>query len=193
MIKLNRPECPNPAALDNHTYNDAQNKSALRDAAYGKCMYCESKIDHIAHAHVEHIKPKAPDKYPELAYEWSNLGYACPVCNVNKGDKYDSATPYIDPYHENPSDHLIFCGSILWKKMGSERGQLTIKDINLNRVNLVEKRRRAIEKFDSVISLAYRTNNDSLKKDAIAALKKVALPENEFSLCLSTFLKLQSE
>ena len=72
MIRLVRPTCPHPAALQNGNYKHPRNKQALKDAAFDKCMYCESRISHIDFAHVEHIKPKAEDKYPQLAFAWNN-------------------------------------------------------------------------------------------------------------------------
>ena len=91
MIRLIRPECPNPAALDAKNYKDTVNKEALRESTSGKCMYCESKIGYSSYPHVEHIKPKK--KFPELEFSWNNLGFSCQVCNTNKGDKYDEAIP----------------------------------------------------------------------------------------------------
>ena len=81
MIALKRPKCPNPAALVKKKYDDPLNKEALRKSTSGKCMYCESKMEHISYAHVEHIKPKS--KFPELEFEWTNLGFSCQICNTN--------------------------------------------------------------------------------------------------------------
>ena len=46
-------------------YNHDQVKDALRVECYSKCMYCESKVEHISYLHIEHIKPKAKNKFPE--------------------------------------------------------------------------------------------------------------------------------
>lgn len=59
MIKLERPDCPYPAALEAGNYKHERNKLALKQASHDKCMYCECKISHIDFAHIEHIKPKA--------------------------------------------------------------------------------------------------------------------------------------
>ena len=84
-------------------------------------MYCESKITHIDFGDVEHIKPKSPSKFPELEFEWENLGIACGKCNLAKHDKYFVETPFIDPYLEEPSDHLAAVGTLLLHRGGSER------------------------------------------------------------------------
>jgi len=49
---------------------------------YGKvCMKCGS----TGEIHVDHIKPKS--KYPDLAYEFSNMQLLCKDCNYEKSNK----------------------------------------------------------------------------------------------------------
>ena len=108
MVALTRPECPNPAALAAGNYKDPVNKDALRKSASGKCMYCESKIEHNSHSHVEHIKPKAKDKFPELEFSWDNLGFSCQCCNTKKGNKYDKTTPFLIHITKTPKHILCF-------------------------------------------------------------------------------------
>lgn len=189
MIKLERPPCPHPDALKDNNYKHPKNKSALASASNDKCMYCESKISHIDFAHIEHIKPKATDKYPQLEFDWGNLGYACPKCNNNKSDDYHADTPYIDPYSDNPEDHLFFYGAVLFQRNGSERGEITIRDIGLNRAELLEKRMVRIAEIQKALNAAHRSRNPSLKRAAIDELQKEALPSNEYSVCISLFLK----
>ncbi|WP_037459689.1 HNH endonuclease [Shewanella sp. HN-41] len=189
MIKLTRPDCPNPRALEKGNYKHANNKEALRNAASGKCMYCESKISHVDHAHIEHIKPKAADKFPELEFVWSNLGYSCEICNGHKHDKYIADTPYIDPYAENPEAHIVFHGWVLFPKNGSERGELTITDLGLNRPELIEQRQERIEKFILAINACYRTNNETLRNAALKSLGQEALPDKEYSYAILCTLK----
>jgi len=40
------------------------------------CIYCESKIN-LENSHLEHIKPKAKDKYPQLTFTYKNLVVSC--------------------------------------------------------------------------------------------------------------------
>ncbi|EUJ36760.1 hypothetical protein PWEIH_11375 [Listeria weihenstephanensis FSL R9-0317] len=59
-----------------------------------KCCYCGTKVPlHVSHAHIEHFRPKTAvttltgkvkPGYYWLVAEWSNLLYACPLCNENK-------------------------------------------------------------------------------------------------------------
>ncbi|HKY21765.1 MAG TPA: hypothetical protein VJM31_11150 [Vicinamibacterales bacterium] len=62
-------------------------KPQLKRESGGKCVYCESKTDTVAHGDVEHFRPKSV--YWWLAYCYDNYVYACQICNqVFKGDKF---------------------------------------------------------------------------------------------------------
>ena len=189
MIALIRPECPNPAALTAGNYADPINKEALRKSTFGKCMYCEAKIEHIGFAHIEHIKPKK--KFPELEFVWDNLGFCCQRCNTNKGQKYDETIPLINPYSENPENHIAFLGFFAFPKKGSERGEYTIRKIELNRKDLIDRRKERIEGIDRMIKATFRTSNESLKNQAITELKKEAENDKEYSAAVKSVLMTQ--
>jgi len=62
-------------------------KPQLKVETGGKCAYCESPTDTVAHGDVEHFRPKS--KYWWLAYCYDNYVYACQICNqVHKGDEF---------------------------------------------------------------------------------------------------------
>lgn len=62
-------------------------KPQLKRETGGKCAYCESPTDTVAHGDVEHFRPKS--KYWWLAYCYDNYVYACQICNqVHKGDEF---------------------------------------------------------------------------------------------------------
>jgi len=124
MVKINRPTCPNPTSLSNGNYKHPTNKYALISASHGKCMYCESKVTHVYYGDVEHIQPKAI--FPHLEFVWENLGFVCAKCNGIKQDKYDTKIPFINPYTEEPSAHLLALGTLIRQKRGSEKGEITI-------------------------------------------------------------------
>ncbi len=188
MIRLNRPACPHPEALNNKNYKHPTNKEALKESAYDKCMYCESKISHIDFAHVEHIKPKADDKFPDLEFVWENLGYACPKCNNAKSDKYDPAAPFLDPYNEDPSIELFAFGSFLFPRNGSERAELTIREIELNRGDLIEKRQTKIAEIQKVLNLCFRTKSQTLRNAALLEIRNEASAEKEYSFIVGALL-----
>ncbi|RXJ76997.1 HNH endonuclease [Arcobacter sp. F155] len=188
MIKISRQPCPYPDALINGNYKHHRNKLALKESSFDKCMYCESKISHIDFAHVEHIKPKAEGKYPELEFEWSNLGYACPKCNNEKSDKYHDDLPYINPYEDDPKEHLFAAGTFLFVKNGSERGEMTIRDINLNRPEIIEKRLERINEIQKALNACFRTNSESLKDVLLQELRREANDDKEYSLFITALL-----
>lgn len=187
MRQIKRPSCPDPKALtSNYKYPD--NKKVLAGASFGKCMYCESKVTHVYFGDIDHIKPKT--KYPSLKFEWTNLGFICAKCNSAKGDKYDNATPYINPYEEDPENFVLALGAFLKNKKGNERGELTIKDIKLNRPELLEKRQTIIESIEKAINACMRTKNENLKKAALEALIPECNKDKEYSLFIKTFFQL---
>lgn len=189
MIKLSRPDCPHPAALDAGNYKHPTNKEALVKASNGKCMYCESIITHIDYGDVEHIKPKAAGKFPELEYEWSNLGLVCGKCNNEKSDKFYAEAPFIDPYTEDPSEHLIALGTMIAQRNGSVRGEVTIREIALNRPELLEKRLVRMNMILVALNAAYRTPVEVLRKAALDELSKEANSDKEYSLIVQAALK----
>ena len=186
MIKLERPGCPNPSVLAAGNYKHPDNKEALKKSAYDKCMYCESKISHIDFAHVEHIKPK--DKFKNLEFDWNNLGYACPKCNNEKSNKYCNDTPFLNPYAEDPQEHLYAFGAMLWPKKGSERGGITIKEIDLNRPGLLEKRSERLDTLQKAIDACYRTQNQQLRNDSLKSLQAEAENNREYSIFAKAML-----
>ena len=188
MIKLNRPPCPNPVALSGGNYKHPDNKLALKASTFHKCMYCESKITHIDYGDIEHIKPKS--KYPSLEFTWSNLGFSCTVCNRKyKKNNYDENTPLINPYDEEPSEQIICSGAMVYPKQGSERGELSIKYLGLNRVELIEKRQLKIDEINKAIKACYRSTNQVLKNNALNELKNESNEDKEYSMIIKAFFE----
>jgi hypothetical protein len=65
-----------------------QTKELLHKYQNGKCCFCERRRDAKLEADVEHFRPKLKvtenaghPGYWWLAYEWSNLLFACKACN----------------------------------------------------------------------------------------------------------------
>jgi uncharacterized protein (TIGR02646 family) len=143
-------------------------KRELMELFSGKCAFCEGKFA-SADFHVEHFRPKSgtlnfdgrvdADYYWWLAYQWENLYLACSFCNVSKGSRFPvrtSRAPFrtsgaelivegpllLDPCIDEPESELVFLsdGRVT---SDTERGNMTIEVFQLNRVGLVEGRRRA--------------------------------------------------
>lgn len=117
-------------------YDDARVKERLRADQHDKCCYCESYLSSTSYGDVEHFRPKAGYQqdaaddlhkpgYYWLAYEWSNLYFACQLCNqrykvnlfplanpirraVAHTDALATEQPLLpNPATENPATHLI--------------------------------------------------------------------------------------
>lgn len=190
MIKLSRPQCPNQEALKTN-YKHSDNKAALISACHDKCMYCESKVSHIYYGDVEHIKPKS--KFPDLEFNWDNLGYVCARCNGYKSDKYNETNPILNPYDEDPEAHLIILGAIFAHKDSSERGKITIEEqsgVHLNRPALIERRQNRINLIKKVIDACAKLE-DSAKEVVLESIKPEAEADKEYSLCVKTLLKTE--
>lgn len=74
-------------------------KDQLKMESGGKCAYCESPTDTVAHGDVEHFRPKSV--YWWLAYCYDNYLYSCQICNqVFKKDHFPvhaTAGPWTGP------------------------------------------------------------------------------------------------
>lgn len=173
-----------PDSLKNK-YNDPEVRAALRRESNAKCMYCESRVNHVTHDHIEHIKPKATTRYPELTFEWSNLGLACPKCNMNKSDDFDEATPFVNPYIDNPSNHLVALGGFVYHVAGDVRGELTERCLDLNRAALLEQR---LERIDAIRALAdrYQSATEPLKTVLQKEIQIEASSDKPYSLCVAS-------
>lgn len=187
LLSLIGADQPIPTSLYKK-YSHDEVKDALRSECNSKCMYCESKVEHITDLHIEHIKPKAKDQYPELTYQYDNLGLACPLCNRNKRDIYDPDVPFINPYIDEPDDHFNAYGAFVWAKSGDERAKLTELQIDLNRSELIEARGERLKTIRALVDDYHNQRNPTIK----AAIKKEILKEVDkdkiYSFCCSVFV-----
>lgn len=160
-------------------YNNPDVKKSIADSSHSKCMYCESKIKHIDHGEIEHIKPKS--LFNDLIFSWENLGFTCSVCNKNKSNYYSASTPVIDPFIENPGDHLIALGTLIFSKNASDKGQITQSKLDLNRAALVEQREIKVTEIHVAIDRFQRVVNPDVKKALFAELEKFLIDSSEYS------------
>ncbi len=155
---------------DKTKYRHPEIKDALLMETHEKCAYCESKFRHVTYGDIEHIVPKSVS--PEKTFEWVNLTVACDVCNTNKGTSED----IIDPYTDEPSEHLRFLGAIVMPVPGDHLGIMTQKTLDLNRMELVERRMERIQYLNQQLSLMAETTDAKLKQ-----VLKVDLEDNEIA------------
>lgn len=144
-------------------------KIHLFELFHGKCAYCESKVLHVSSGDVEHYRPKkrviedpSHPGYYWLAYDVSNLLPCCEKCNRVRGKrnhfpvkKHCARCPedlgkeeplLLNPYVHTPERHLrfipgrdnVYYGTV---KGITDAGSKSVEIYNLNRAELVERRR----------------------------------------------------
>ncbi|MER7421017.1 HNH endonuclease signature motif containing protein [Micromonospora peucetia] len=130
-------------------YRHPEIKEAVRAESFDKCLYCETKISHAQFGDVEHIVPISAK--PEDVVTWENLGYVCQVCNNKKRDYWDESCPLLNPYHEDPNDHILFLGPWVMHRPGDERGRVTARRLHLNRSALMERRKERLDRIAALL------------------------------------------
>ncbi len=178
-----------PDALASN-YNQDDVKTALETECHKKCMYCESKIAHVTFAHIEHYKPKKKGKFPELTFEWTNLGLACPRCNLAKHDKFDNAVPFINPYVDDPKAYFRAEGAFVRPVPGNTRAELTELEIELNRAELVERRQDRLKEMRRLIACYNREAHPRLKAALLQQIKDEVKESTEYSFVAATHAAL---
>ena len=147
-----------------------------------KCAYCESKITHVDYGDIEHYKPKS--KFCELTFEWTNLLFACGICNGTnyKGDNFPEAGeggPLINPCDDDPIDHFEFfydTNVYIASVYGiTQRGKTTENLLGLNRHDLRKYRSRCVQKL---FVLARKAESDP---EANALLNEAKQDEAEYA------------
>ncbi len=168
-------------------YRHPDIKAALREEAFDKCIYCESKISHVFPGETDHILPIS--KRPDKAVEWENLAYVCTECNREKSNYYDENEPLINPYTDDPSVHLKFYGPLILQQTNDPKGYLTTKIMKLSRASLFERRKEKIEKIQLMLdhwkSLPDGQVKNILKNEILIEADK----DKEYSAITSNFLK----
>ncbi len=184
LLKHIKNGTPIPDALAT-SYNQDEVKLALNTETHGKCMYCESKIAHVTYAHIEHYKPKKKTMFPELAFDWDNLGLACPKCNHNKLDKFDAGAPFINPYVDDPRNHFRAEGPFVHPVPGDARAEITELELELNRPELVERRDDRLKDLRRLIRCYNTTAVAALKAELLRQIKEEIRVVTEYSFVAS--------
>ena len=171
-------------------YNHPEIKAQIIKETHGKCAYCESKITHISPGDIEHILPKNKDAHPELYVTWSNLTFSCESCNRSGKRSYNNDDePLLNPYTDNIDDEIFSAGPMIFSKGNSRKGRLSIDVLKLNRVELIERRKEAIDKLDLLRARYEAEMNPAYKDILYAEMRAMSNNENEYSFILKGFLK----
>jgi uncharacterized protein (TIGR02646 family) len=161
----------------NQRYGHKEIKLRLIEETNHKCAYCESKITAVDHGDIEHIEPKS--KVPNKTFDWDNLTLCCRKCNQNKRDYYNPRNPLINPYLNNPEEEIVFLGPIISPR--TERARLTVKLLQLDRVELFESRVNYIKQIQPLIDLFVKEDDEILKQMTYQDILKFTDKKNEYS------------
>lgn len=142
---------------------------ALGSLFGNKCAYCESKVESgLLGQHRPFEQAAAldgtvsPDHYWWLAWEWSNALLICAECATSKSTYFPVQGPraepessphallaelplFLDPTLDAPEEHLSFQLVGTYEvKARTERGEVTIQYLNLNRPELLRQRAEVV-------------------------------------------------
>jgi len=167
-------------------YAHQEVRAELRIETRGKCAYCESRIEHVAFAHIEHILPKAT--CPELVCTWVNLTLACGRCNTAKGEYYSQDCPLLNPYEDDVNEHLLFAGPLVMHQT-VDRGMVTVFRLQLNRAELMARRKEAIEAAQRILDLLRQAPPGPATDALEASLDELIDGAGEFSASTRAYVQ----
>lgn len=204
--------------FDAGLYGHSTVKEALKKVQYGKCAFCESKLDHISYGDIEHFRPKAGWRqlkggplqrpgYYWLVYEWTNLFLACTLCNqAFKENLFPLGIPsrraldhthdvgaedplFIDPAADDPEAFISFREEVPYALQGNPRGEHTIELLGLRREALAERRRDRLGLLKALEHVARLGIPQSA--DARQQLASMVKDDSEYAAMARAYLKSQ--
>lgn len=159
-------------------YRHPEIVDALRACSHGKCFYCELAVP-SREGEVDHYVEIAVDR--ALAFQWTNLYWACRGCN----DKVRSVplVACLDPFDPDvdPVDHLIYDDEQIRARNGSTRGLRTIDRYKLNREGLQLARSRVLRNLFAFVLELERETDARKKADLTELVRSFAAPDRPFS------------
>jgi len=209
MIKLERESKPdflsdekvleltdNFKSTKSSVWNNDHIKIPLLRSSHGKCAYCECPLTSESnYMEVEHFEDKKHNA--DKVVIWENLLPSCKKCNGSKGTHNVIDKPIINPYVDDPKDHLSMR---LYRLRGkTEKGNYTIEVTNLNHSSrLVMSRFDIGEKIDELIDTAWDryyifierkdTRSKNRLKNIVEGLLEECQPESNYSASTATNL-----
>jgi uncharacterized protein (TIGR02646 family) len=154
MIKLQRP--PRPAYLTDIksaellerfisegsvVWRHADITEPLLSSSYHKCAYCECSVsEESKYMEIDHFAHKS--MYPEKVVAWDNLVPSCKRCNISKGVHNTIKFPIINPYCDDPKQHLSL--KLYRFKGKTDLGSNSVSALDLNNSERLVSKRFAI-------------------------------------------------
>jgi hypothetical protein len=189
------PKETTPLPTRGTTYSDW--KPELAEEGFHQCVYCsisETSFGGIRNFHVEHYKPKGLKQFEHLETEFSNLYYACAICNTFKSDDWTDPADdfsigcYPDPSKKNYGELFnVNTGTALVAGQ-NVTGTYILNKLYLNRPQLIINRKEVIaestyqelihtvnDQKDTLFTLAEQGNNEALPllRDLVSAVQSL--------------------
>lgn len=176
-------------------------KTSLLNSSFNKCAYCECPLTKESnYMEVEHFEDKKHN--PDKVVAWENLLPSCKKCNSSKGIHNVVGEPIVNPYTDDPKEHLALR---LYRIRGkTSKGISTIEVTNLNHSDrLVFSRYEIGEKIDELLDTAlerletYETKNDTRSRNRLIKIIEGLLmecqPSASYSAATATNLLTDSK
>lgn len=192
-------------------------RNRLDQLQNGVCAYCEVCVRPVSPGDIEHFRPKGgyvdedsgkyiTPGYYWLAYSWTNLLVACPRCNqIWKRGRFPlsnealrSTSPVdpsdfhlgvlIDPYAENPRDHIRFHREVPYAVKASVRGAGTITVLGLDAEDLNAARSKVLRTIRALRHVVIMLPGTQEAIEAEALLNEYQAPDGEFSSCVADYM-----
>lgn len=194
--------------INSGIYGHETVKEALIKLQHDKCCFCEAQVCHTSHGDIEHFRPKGGYQQSEeeplqqpgyywLAYDFSNLFFACEKCNQSYKRNYfplvnplNRAKSHNDDYRQedclivhpefdNPEEHITFEFEVVKAKDGSLKGTETIKRTGLDRPKLEDRRFEYLQLLRTLAKVARSDNSEA--DEAQEHFKRLGQPQSLFS------------
>lgn len=172
-------------------------KEALCGLSHDKCAYCECSIKNGSnYMEVEHFEDK--NHNPDKVMQWDNLLPSCKHCNGHKSTHDVIKEPIVNPFIDDPHNHLYF--QRYRYKSKDEKGRFTIEALELNddERNLVGVRYEIGNGLEKLIENlherynTYKKNGSPISRNRLLSLLGEILrqcqPESEYSALCATVL-----
>lgn len=158
-----------------------------------KCAFCEARIEHVQHPHVEHYRPKGRAEFEARMFDWNNWLLSCGRCNDSKWNHFPDcgdAPCLLDPTVDEPSKHLLFHRQDV-EGIG-DRGRETVRILGLDRPPLCRERASWLVKLEALLLLAACTTQKRVQSEARRLLIWCLQEDAPFCAMTRAFLSYQA-
>lgn len=180
---------------DSSKYGHKQIREDLNSISFGKCFYCEKKINH-ERQEIDHFVEVSAKEGRNLAFDWNNLFLACDNCNRKINHETIPVTDVLDPFKNSDREimnHLDFDREQIIARNNSKLGLLTIKKYRLNSSGLDYYRLRQLDYFNKILHQIrdnqIADNGRKTNQIELETLRRFAQKDHAFSFMFRCLLE----